>query len=44
MKLSIAVEVKDSGERNVAENNFSPFKFVEVQSGKSAPNLQMSKG
>ena len=28
----------------VAENKFSPFKFVVVQSGKSAPNLHMSKG
>ena len=31
MKLNIIIEVKDS--------KFSPFKFVVVQSGKSAPNL-----
>ena len=43
MKLNIINEVKDSGERYVAENKFSPFKFVVVQSGKSAPNLHMSK-
>ena len=42
MKLNIIIEVKDSGERYVAENNFSPFKFVVVQSGKSALNLHMS--
>ena len=28
MKLNIIFEVKDSGERYVAENKFSPFKFV----------------
>ena len=44
MKLNIINEVKDSGERYVAENKRSPFKFVVVQSGKSAPNLHMSKG
>ena len=43
MKLNIINEVKDSGERYVAENKFSPFKFVVFQSGKSAPNLHMSK-
>ena len=43
MKLKIIIEVKDSGERYVAENKFSPFKFVVVQSGNSAPNLHMSK-
>ena len=43
MKLNIINEVKDSGERYVAGNKFSPFKFVVVQSGKSAPNIQMSK-
>ena len=44
MKLNITIEVKDSGERYVAENKFSPFKFVVVKSAKSAPNLHMSKG
>ena len=39
MKLNIINKVKDSGERYVAENKFSPFKFVVVQSGKSALNL-----
>ena len=36
MKLNIVIEVKDNGERyvHVAENKFSPFKFVVVQSGK----------
>ena len=33
MKLNIINKVKDSGERYVAENKFSPFKK------KSAPNL-----
>ena len=28
MKLNIIFEIKDSGERYVAENKFSPFKFV----------------
>ena len=41
MKLNIIIEVKDSGERYVAENKFSIFKFVVVQSGKSALNLHM---
>ena len=27
MKLNIIIEAKDSGERYVAENKFSPFKF-----------------
>ena len=43
MKLNIIIEVKDSGERCVAENKFSPFKLVVGQSGKSALNLHMSK-
>ena len=43
MKLNITIEDKDSGERYVAENECSPFKFVVGQSGKSAPNLHMSK-
>ena len=44
MKLNIIIEVEDSGERYVAENKFSSFKFIVVQSGKSAPNyLHMSK-
>ena len=30
MKLNIVIEVKDSGKRDVAENKFSPFKFVVV--------------
>ena len=30
MKLNIIIEVKDSGERYVAENKLSPFKFVVV--------------
>ena len=34
MKLNIIIEVKDSEERYVAENKFSPLKFVVVQSGK----------
>ena len=42
--LNIIIEEKDSGERYVAENKCSPFKFVVGQSGKSAPNLHMSKG
>ena len=33
MKLNIIIEVKDSEERYVAENKFSPFKFVIVQLG-----------
>ena len=41
MKLNIIIEVKDSVERYVAENKFSSFKFVVVQSGKSALNLQV---
>ena len=28
MKLNIIIEVKDSGERYVAENNLNAFKFV----------------
>ena len=28
MKLNVIIEVKDSGERYVAENKLSPFKFV----------------
>ena len=44
MKLNIIIEVKDSGERYVAEKKFSPFRFVVVQSAKSKPNLHMSKG
>ena len=46
MKLNIIIEVKDSGERYryVVENKCSLFKFVVVQSGKSALNLHMSKG
>ena len=32
MKLNITIEVKDSGERYVAENKLSPFKFVVVKS------------
>ena len=44
MKLNIIIEVKDSGERYVAENKFSPLKFVVVKSAKSAPNLHMSNG
>ena len=40
MKLNIIIEVKDSGEKNKC----SLFKFVVVQSGKSALNLHMSKG
>ena len=43
MKLNIIIKDKDSGERYVAENKCSPFKFV-GQSGKSARNLHMSKG
>ena len=43
-ETNIIIEVKDSGERYVAENKLSPFKFVVVQSGESAPNLHMSKG
>ena len=30
MKLNIIIKVKDSGERYVAENKLSPFKFVAV--------------
>ena len=41
MKLNIIIAVKESGERYVAENKFIPFKFVVVQSGKSARNLHM---
>ena len=44
MKLNIIIEDKDIGERYVAENKSSLFKFVVGQSGKSAPNLHMSKG
>ena len=44
MKLNIIIEVKNSGERYVAENKFSPFKFVVVQSAKSAPNCICQKG
>ena len=44
MKLNIIIEDKDSGERYVAGNKCSPFKFVVGQLGKSAPNLHMSKG
>ena len=44
MKLSIIIEVKDSGERYVAENKCSPFEFVVVQSGKSALNFVCQKG
>ena len=41
MKLNKIVEVKDNKERYAAENKFSPFKLVVVQSGKSALNLHM---
>ena len=44
MKINIIIEVKDSGESYVAEKKFSPFKFVVVQLGKSAPSLYRSKG
>ena len=44
MKLNMITEDKDSGERYVTENKCSPFKLVVGQSGKSAPNLHMSKG
>ena len=43
MKLNILIEVKDSGERYVAENKFSSFKFVVVKSEKIVLNLHMSK-
>ena len=33
MKLNKIIKVKDKGERYVAENKFSPFTFVVVQSG-----------
>ena len=44
MKQNVIIKVKDSRERYVAENKCSPFKFVVVQSGKSALNLHMSTG
>ena len=44
MKLNIIIEDKDIGERYVAENKCILFKFVVGHSGKSAPNLHMSKG
>ena len=44
MKLNIIFEVKDNGERYVAENKLNAFNFVVIQSGESAPNLHVSKG
>ena len=43
MKLNIINEVKDSGERYVAENKFSPFKFVVVQSKKKCTEFAYVK-
>ena len=43
MKLNIIIEDKDSGERYVAENKCSPFKFVVGQSGKKCTEFAYVK-
>ena len=44
MTLNITIEVKDSRGKYVAEKKFRPVSLLQLQSGKSARNLHMSKG